>query len=534
MSCRFVIAALLLSACTTDGFVRKPGSAAVDTATSADTAANNDTAAPDEPERPSIALSLSLEPDCTICGVANIRQSHSGPITIWMGEEGTSLSPWLRVEADTEVTLPLLELRADTRYTVFAQRSDQPDIASERLTLSTGPLPADFPPITLTAHTPEEPAPGITVMTIVEWTPTDEMDRNFLVAVDEAGEVIWYHRLFGLNLGLHIDDLQRIYTSQTATQALRVDPFGRTTTTWEAADLGIDTTHHEVRPTDDGGLAVLTTELRTVPGWTDEASGWTFSFDIIGDIFATFDALGHQIWSWSLLDHINPIDHHTPDLHMTFWMMPPYDDIASPKDWSHGNAMVPNGSGWLGSFRNLDWLIQVDPDTDEIEWIFGPGGDFELAEGGRWFSRQHAPEVQAGGNILLYDNGNDRVDRSPGEQPFSRVVEYQLDLETGLATEIWSYDGGVPRVYCPIVGDVDTLDNDNHLITDGAIYAGTVYTEDDIIPHFSGRVREIAGTVDPRVVWELQVGTPDDIHAQGWLVYRSIRTPSLYPAATRP
>jgi hypothetical protein len=371
-------------------------------------------------------------------------------------------------------------------------------------------------------------------MTLIEWVSPSAMHSNFLVAVDEDGRVIWYHRLHGLNLGLHIDESRRIYTTQSVTQALRVDPFARRQTTWNAEDLGLDTTHHEIRPLPDDGLAVLSTELRTVPGWHHEATGWTVSFDIIGDIFATFDAFGHMTWSWSLLDHIDPIAHHTPDVHMTFWMMPPYDDVLAPKDWSHGNALVPNGGSWLGSFRNLDWLIQVDPDTDEIEWIFGPGGDFELAEGGRWFSRQHSPAVQPGGSILLYDNGNVRADRAPGDQPYSRVVEYQLDHETGVATELWSWDGGSTRTYSPIVGDVDILENDNYLITDGAIYAGIFDTEDELHSHFSGRVREIAGTEDPEIIWELVIGTPDDIEAPSWVVYRSIRTDSLYPSHVRP
>ena len=535
----------LLSACTSSQSqtVSKSGSdtnspqgpadspgADEDTAATEDT----DTGQDPEPDPVDIELILSLDPDCAMCVTAHIAQEETGLVTIYAGEQGSSLAPWVTFDANLEDTVPVLELHAETTYELKAQRVDTPSVQSEVMTITTAPLPSDFPPINLTAAELDESQPGVTLMTVVEWTGTSTMHSNFLVAVDGDGEVVWYHRLHGLNLGLYVDEHRRIYTTQTALQAIRVDPYGQTVTEWNVEDLGIESTHHEIRPLPDGGLATLTTEMRPIAGWNDGPSGWSLTFEVIGDIFATFDAMGHMTWSWSLLDHFDPLEHHTNDLHMTFWMMPPYDDLTAPKDWSHGNAMVPNGGSWLGSFRNLDWLIQVNPDNDQVDWIFGPGGDFELAEGSRWFSRQHAPAVQPGGSILMYDNGNDRADREAGEQPFSRVVEYELNHETGVATELWSWDGGLPRTYCPIVGDVDTLENGNHLITDGAIYAGTIYTEDVIRPHFSGRVREIKGTEDPQIVWELEVGNPDDTDKTGWLIYRAIRVDSLYPPYATP
>jgi hypothetical protein len=220
-------------------------------------------------------------------------------------------------------------------------------------------------------------------------------------------------------------------------------------------------------------------------------------------------------------------------MHGTFWTRPPYDDVEAPKDWSHGNAMTPNDGGWLGSFRNLDWLIQVDPGTDEIEWILGPGGDFELAEGGRWFSRQHAPEIQSNGNILLYDNGNARADAEEGEPPWSRVVEYALDYEASTVTEVWSWNGG-ESYFCPIVGDANRLDNDNMLITDGAIMNGANVVDGISIPHFSARIREVVGTENPEVAWELTIGNPGQTDLEGYTVYRALRFDSLYPPSAQP
>ena len=480
-----------------------------------------------EPEA-DITLRLSVDPQCSVCVLADVAQGDSGPLTLLVGEEGTSLAPWVKVDAEADAVIPVLELRAETRYTVQVQDDDE-QRSSEPVTIQTGALPDDLPPIQLTKRTDAPTQPGLTLTTIVPQT----FDRNYLLVLNEDGDVVWYRLLEGMNFSLSIDNQKRIYVTDTATRGMRVDPFGGTTTVWDMDDYPLDTVHHEFVDTDDGGVAFLSSEHAVISGWEIPGIGSDLTFDIISDIFTVLDAEGNISWTWSLLDHFNPLDHFTDDLHLNFWMMPPYDDMEAPKDWSHGNAMVPNGASWLGSFRNLDWLIQVNPDTDEIDWILGDGGDFELAEGGMWFSRQHAPEVLPNGNILLYDNGGDRPGRDPEAQPFTRMVEYSLDEENGVATEVWSWAGEEPY-FCPIVGDVDRLENDNHLITDGAIFWGTVTDEETPRPHFSSRIREVHGTESPEVIWEVELGHPADLTMPGWITYRSIRIDSLYPAAVQP
>jgi len=493
----------------------------------------SDTGLPEE-EPDTLDLHLSVDPECVVCVIAYTTQDMAAELVLTVGESGTSLAPRVQWHADTIDTTPILELHTETTYDVQVHRVDDPSIQSEVMSITTGSLPDDFPPIVTTHADPDRMQPGLTLINIVEWQRHYSMDRNFLIVLDAEGRVVWYYRLRALNLGLQFDDKKTIYTTNSLVRGLAINPYHQTTRAWEAEDLGVDTIHHDIQPTDDGGMAFLSTEHESVPGWFDETTGWEITYDIIGDVLTTIDASGHQTWSWSILDHIDPLEHHTFDLHMTFWNRPPYEDLSFPKDWSHANGMVPHESGWLASFRNLDWLMQINPDTDAIEWIFGPGGDFELEEGSRWFSRQHSPAITEDGRILLYDNGNDRADRKPGEQPFSRVVEYELDHETGTAKEVWTWDGGIPKVYCPIVGDVDRLENGNHLITDGAVYSGTIHESGGPRPHFSGRIREVAGTETPEVIWEVILGNPDDIELEGWFVYRSIRIDSLYPTDVQP
>ena len=66
-------------------------------------------------------LSLSIDADCSMCVLAEIDQGDAGPVTLLVGEEGT-LAPWVKVDADAEAVIPVLELRADTRYTAGSRR----------------------------------------------------------------------------------------------------------------------------------------------------------------------------------------------------------------------------------------------------------------------------------------------------------------------------------------------------------------------------------------------------------------------------
>lgn len=129
------------------------------------------------------------------------------------------------------------------------------------------------------------------------------------------------------------------------------------------------------------------------------------------------------------------------------------------------------------------------------------------------FVHQHAPEVQADGTILVYDNGNDRPgpDGAPLDPPFSRVVGYEID-PAGEAELVWEYrrdSRGIP-VYAQAVGDVDRLDNGNTLIVDG------------FIDFERAEVVEIDAADE--VARIITVESED----AGWLVYRAERIDPLF------
>ena len=113
--------------------------------TSDDTGADDPDTGEDDPDTgepgDTLGLSLSIDADCSMCVLAEIDQGDAGPVTLLVGEEGTPLAPWVKVDADAEAVIPVLELRADTRYTVQVQDDDQDGRTSEAVTIQTGALP---------------------------------------------------------------------------------------------------------------------------------------------------------------------------------------------------------------------------------------------------------------------------------------------------------------------------------------------------------------------------------------------------------
>ena len=80
------------------------------------------------------------------------------------------------------------------------------------------------------------------------------------------------------------------------------------------------------------------------------------------------------------------------------------------------------------------------------------------------FYRQHTASQLANGNVLLFDNGNERPQAEGGE--YSRALELRLDDAAGTATKVWEYRPS-PDIYAPIVSSAYRLDNGNTLVNFG-------------------------------------------------------------------
>ncbi len=300
--------------------------------------------------------------------------------------------------------------------------------------------------------------------------PMEERDgsawKSYALGVDAEGEAVWlYSDVEGASRDRYVRDMGDGTLLLMMQQAVRrITPGGQTIS--ETGNASMGESHHDALPLPGGDVLFLTGEVRTVdvPSLGGEVPlGGDRLVRVAGaDGGAGGAAPGEIVWEWSAFDHLDtqrfPGDIST------------HTDEEGVYEWTHGNglALSPDGRSVLYSARSQSWVVKISLEGGDVEWVLGDGGDFALdpagAGGGAagWFYNQHAPEVQADGSVLLYDNGNER----PGDDPrYSRAVRYALDTDAMTAAEVWSW---TTPAYTYRMGDANLLDNGNYLVTVGS------------------------------------------------------------------
>ena len=397
------------------------------------------------------------------------------------------------------LTLPLVGLRAEGEYDLTFPGLDGVD----PVTFRTGSLPEDLPRVETTVQ--GEPRPGATLFNATPGDLTVEHPGN-LIAVDEAGEVVWYHQdsqlisdvrqlpdgdllyNFG-NLGARridvLGDLVQDWTTRNRVRVGRVDQYGHETFARGATVLTTPRLHHEVAGLlPNGNYLALGQEVRTVRGFDDpHCPEERFDDPAVrpqrGDTVIEYRPDGRIVHEVSLLDAIDPRDQ--PGSQQCNEKTDQIGTLTNDPfvDWSHANAatLFEDEDVVLVSSRNLSSVIALRWPSGRLLWQFGPGLDFRLTDG-EWFYRQHAPEVQRDGTILLYDNGSQRPSTDQKSPPYSRAVQYELDRSgppgSWTARQVWEHrlEADGRPVFSDFLGDADDIGDDHVLITHGAIEDG--------------------------------------------------------------
>ncbi|MGA7907259.1 MAG: aryl-sulfate sulfotransferase [Candidatus Sulfotelmatobacter sp.] len=312
-------------------------------------------------------------------------------------------------------------MRAITTLPDGAQRLD-----SDR-TFTTGSAPAGRIPATaVTIASKMTPARGVELLGLNRGRGPAEYNLR-LVALDPAGELIWYYD-FDLRLGIaqpvkllpngHFlanlpgntskpegvvrefdlaGNTIREFTPQQINRSLAAEGYG----------FGIVAIHHDLTPLPNGHILLLVTiekKFRNLPGYHGVT---TVSGDGVIDLDRTFK----PVWVWSSFDHLD-VNRHP-------YLFP---------DWTHTNTIVysPDDGNILLSVRNQDWIIKIDyangRGTGKILWKLGYHGDFTLLNSSSpadWFYAQHfanflSPNTTGDFRLALFDNGNNRLLDSRG------------------------------------------------------------------------------------------------------------------------
>lgn len=430
-------------------------------------------------------------------------------------------------ETGTDFTLPVLGLRAGTDYvlTVTATNESGVSTTSDPQDYTTGPLPEDvFPPRELLVSAPDKMQPGVTVYsTMVLWFPLTFV-KGLIMAVDEAGEVIWYHRDPGnpIEAFHRMADGSLLYLAGFA-GALKADMMGNTIKQWDpVAEWDLLGFHHDAIELPDGNIVAIGVEIEDIE-YDDPDGDGMVTYHVAGDTINEFTPDGELLHTWSTFDLVDPqfikVDFHDP-----FWDQ--FIDLeGGTKDWLHMNSMVYDASddSFIVSLRHIDWLIKVDRQTGDLIWTMGEGGDFEKLDG-EWFYHTHSLQLIEPGRIMLFDNGNWRPGHEWSEL-WSRALEFTYDEEAMTWTQVWEWTDDEP-FYSQMVSDADRLENGNVLIADGARLkdpAGDLMTPSN---YKWSRIVEVTDAGE--VVFEMeQKNFSGD--ALGYTMYRAQRWPSLYP-----
>lgn len=348
-----------------------------------------------------------------------------------------------------------------------ARIADGVDEGAMTLETAIDPAPDWLPEPTVTVHQPDAVSPGWTFLNL-----SDEVSDapEVIAALDAQGRYRWLHRRQGATVARYGFDLH-VVPGGIVTGGRRRTPPGAVIdwtgeVRWEAG-FG---SHHELRPSPWGESHML------FLGFTRENCPENTVEGTVNEV--NIDT-GEIEWSWNVCDHVTPRQQRP--------------------DWSHLNAIepIPDTRQMLISSREQHQVYLLDRDDDAIVWTLGVGGDFEMDDDA-YFYRQHAPEWQPDGQILIFDNRR-------ASDGYSRAVEYRLTFDDDgapLAAEVaWQFAD--ETLFSSVRGDADRVANGNTLITYGALQPGP-----DLM------LLEVDGNGERVWQWD----TPE-----GWGAYRSER-----------
>ncbi len=405
-----------------------------------------------------------------------VEFGRSGELELWIGDEDT-------LTTEHEVLVIGMQPERTYRLDPVSTTAAGLETRGESGFFETGGLPFDAFAPRLSVHEPDRMQAGWTLANIIT---RGVLSPVYVVMFDGEGEVVWYWGNDGDGGRADVDaslvpgdgpgGYRVVIGAGVAPHGpMEVDLAGDIR--WEGPEqsatelLGDGEMHHVFQKLDNGNYATL-----------------VYDYDGgLHDVIEEFDADGEVVWSWDAGEQLGHAGY--------IWGNALQVDLA-------GDAVYYNS-------EEASQLHKIRRSTGELLWTLGEGGDFvnEQREEDAWFISAHGPEVQPGGNVLLYDNGN-------ADRGFSRVIEYAIDEENGEAAIVWEYPGArADDWYNGVWGDADRLDNGNTLITAGSTLGN------------SSPCRLFEVTLDGERVWELWLES--DEPDQNFGAYASDRIPAL-------
>ena len=385
-------------------------------------------------------------------------------------------------ELATSHVLPVLGLYSSTENEVHLLFYDESGalLGETTRTIETEPLVAGMPVVSVQVNR-QGYKPGTNLISY--FGNTGDFLPMTPVVTDSEGDIRWFadfegHPILGsLFYDAGVERLANgdlFFGDGSSERIASIDMLGNVTNQWPIPGYGFH--HHVMEMVPDGNL-LATVNKRGLP---------------------------------TIEDHIIEIDRASGDIVQEWDLRQSLDDSRKTwtnnlRDWFHANGLAYDvqkdaiivsgrvqGTVKLTRTNDVIWIMAphrgwltagngVDLNTKLLTPLDAGGNpitDPDILDGStnhpdfEWAWYQHAPEILPNGDLLLFDNGDNR---NFGNSPnYSRAVVYRIDDDNMTVQQIWSYGkqrGG--ETYSSIVSDVDYhITEDNIFFMPGTVFDG--------------------------------------------------------------
>ena len=418
--------------------------------------------------------------------------------------------------------VPILGLYADhDNQVVLTARSKDGDVASHTVTITTDPLPNDYPAIDVVQDYRGEAVDRFYFTTILGREGKRRM--AFTSAFDVEGDVRWLLTsgnadiLIPLRNGRYLAVLEELFLESGGkhNKFFEIDLTGRVYDQWEVTGL-----HHDISEMSNGNFLVLAQAEDSLMDWVVEIDRTT----------------GAVVDTWDFREILDPDRPGTLD-------RPAFEAL----DWLHLNGVYHDerDDSLVVSARNQSVVVKIDKSTKRLKWILGPHDDWPehlkpfllspVGEGFEWSWAQHQPSLLPNGDILLFDNGNFRsFDADSAVLAYrnaSRGVIYRIDEEAMTVRQMWQHGRGRPEaLYAPYRGGTTfDAEQDSVVICFCALLKDRFGNPMDDVNTGHGRdeirVVEVSRSDPTEVLFDLRIHNPDVASEIGYTGYRAFTGP---------
>ena len=399
--------------------------------------------------------SVELLPGNSLIAEARVVLDREAKVAVEYGNpEAGTFRTAASESAAAEYVVPLVRLRPEASYdyTVLVIDESGGKLDGGGGSFTTGPLPEALERLELTVQ-------GRPTSELVLFDLQDNPDSYF-VMIDQDSRVVWYYR-----------NEDTVPEQPTSIRAIRQKPNGNFVY-WEGGPTGrrfncclkeitplgkledrlvnneVDKfVHHDLLILPDDKVLYVAHEIVEIDDTANEGDAST---RVLVESLREWDQSNHttrEIWS--------SLDHYSTDTRVRW--------SGDPVSWLHTNSLnIGSRGNYVLSLRSLNQIMSISPSGESVEWrLGGPDSSYDFEDPSDRFYGQHTATELPNGNILLFDNGNDRPEEEGDE--YSRALELTLNTYELVAKKVWEYRPE-PDLFAGSRSSAYRLENGNTLV----------------------------------------------------------------------